>query len=102
MRPKSRAWSGDMKLSRSFAAVIRQLPYAMAIDVLLFYIVLRALDTIEDDMEAFKGDEASKCKHLRAFGDDYLGNESWRLEGVGGIVGRGSVGCAVGTADGIK
>ena len=76
----------DVKLgqvSRSFAAVIRQLPRGMAIDILIFYIVLRALDTIEDDMTFFAADLSVKCKHLRAFGADYLGNESWSMDGVG-------------------
>ena len=43
------------QVSRSFAAVIRQLPSELAVDILIFYLVLRALDTIEDDMDAFKG-----------------------------------------------
>ena len=76
----------DVKLgevSRSFAAVIRQLPRDMAIDILIFYIVLRALDTIEDDMEFFKSDLKVKCTHLRAFGSKYLGNEKWSMQGVG-------------------
>lgn len=71
------------QVSRSFAAVIRQLPREMVLDILLFYLVLRALDTIEDDMEAFKADETRKCAHLKAFADDYLGNEAWSLDGVG-------------------
>ena len=71
------------EVSRSFAAVIRQLPSDLAVDILIFYLVLRALDTIEDDMEAFKGKEADKMKHLRAFGRQYLGDASWTMEGVG-------------------
>jgi phytoene/squalene synthetase len=35
------------KVSRSFAAVIRQLPSGLCIDILIFYLVLRALDTVE-------------------------------------------------------
>ena len=76
----------DVKLgqvSRSFAAVIRQLPRETAIDILIFYIVLRALDTIEDDMEAFKDDLSVKCAHLRAFGSKYLGDAKWSMSGVG-------------------
>jgi hypothetical protein len=42
------------KVSRSFAAVIRQLPKGLCLDILIFYLALRALDTIEDDMTAFK------------------------------------------------
>jgi len=76
----------DVKLgevSRSFAAVIRQLPKQMTIDVLVFYIVLRALDTIEDDMTAFKSRPGVKQAELRAFGRTYLGDEVWRMDGVG-------------------
>ena len=44
-----------VKVSRSFAAVIRQLPRGLCMDILIFYLALRALDTIEDDMTTFKG-----------------------------------------------
>lgn len=54
-------------VSRSFAAVIRQLPEKCCLDVLIFYLVLRALDTVEDDMTAFGKDNAVKIKHLKAF-----------------------------------
>ena len=43
------------EVSRSFASVIRELPAGLSLDVLIFYLVLRGLDTVEDDMEAFKG-----------------------------------------------
>jgi farnesyl-diphosphate farnesyltransferase len=54
-------------VSRSFAAVIRQLPEKCCLDVLIFYLVLRALDTIEDDMTAFDKSHAVKVKHLKDF-----------------------------------
>jgi len=76
----------DVKLgevSRSFAAVIRQLPPTLVLDILIFYLVLRALDTIEDDMAAFKDDISVKIKHLNAFGSDVLGDEAWSMSGVG-------------------
>lgn len=38
------------KVSRSFSAVIQQLPEELKDAVCIFYLVLRALDTIEDDM----------------------------------------------------
>jgi len=41
------------KVSRSFAGVIAQLPPELQVDVAVFYLALRALDTIEDDMTAF-------------------------------------------------
>jgi farnesyl-diphosphate farnesyltransferase len=43
------------KVSRSFSAVIRQLPKGLGLEILIFYLTLRALDTVEDDMEAFIG-----------------------------------------------
>lgn len=73
------------QVSRSFAAVIRQLPDELAWDILIFYLVLRALDTIEDDMDAFKTTPQVKCDHLSAFGDKYLGNENWTMDGVGEV-----------------
>jgi len=76
----------DVKLgqvSRSFAAVIRQLPADVILDIMVFYLVLRALDTIEDDMDAFKGHEGDKIAHLRAFGGKYLGDGAWSMAGVG-------------------
>lgn len=50
------AFCGQMldKVSRSFAAVIRQLPVTLALPVCVFYLVLRALDTVEDDMDLSK------------------------------------------------
>eukprot|EP00501_MAST-03F_sp_TOSAG23-6_P001576 GSMAST32.ASY1.ANO1.1641.1 assembled CDS len=42
------------KVSRSFAAVIRQLPDELALPICVFYLVLRVLDTIEDDMNIEK------------------------------------------------
>mmetsp|Transcript_1664 Transcript_1664/g.4830 ORF Transcript_1664/g.4830 Transcript_1664/m.4830 type:complete len:479 (-) Transcript_1664:515-1951(-) len=38
------------KVSRSFAVVIQQLPPQLRDPVCIFYLVLRALDTVEDDM----------------------------------------------------
>jgi len=82
---KDRAFADEKlgQVSRSFAAVIRQLPAEMAMDILIFYLVLRALDTIEDDMESFKSHPETKCEHLRNFGRKYLGDGSWTLKGIG-------------------
>jgi farnesyl-diphosphate farnesyltransferase len=41
-------------VSRSFAAVIRQLPVSLAVPTCVFYLVLRALDTVEDEMDLHK------------------------------------------------
>ena len=75
-----------VKVSRSFAAVIRQLPGTMLVDVLVFYLVLRALDTIEDDTTAFAS-HAVKEAHLRNFSKSALtdkkNKQEWSMDGVG-------------------
>ena len=71
------------KVSRSFAAVIRQLPKGLCNDILVFYLVLRALDTIEDDMEAFKGQEDVKINHLNTFHSVALYTKGWNMKNVG-------------------
>ena len=48
------------QVSRSFAAVIRQLPESLALPTCAFYLVLRALDTVEDEMDFSKFSAASK------------------------------------------
>jgi len=79
------AFCNDMlgKVSRSFASVIRQLPQGLCLDILVFYLVLRALDTIEDDMEAFKGKEHEKIVYLQSFHRIALLEDEWNLHGVG-------------------
>lgn len=52
------------KVSRSFAIVIQQLPEELKDAVCVFYLVLRGLDTVEDDMTL---DEAEKERLLRQF-----------------------------------
>ena len=71
------------KVSRSFAAVIRQLPKGLCLDIMIFYLALRALDTIEDDMEAFVGKESEKLYHLNNFYRTALVTEGWTMDGVG-------------------
>eukprot|EP00891_Asterochloris_glomerata_P003150 jgi/Astpho2/3150/Aster-03429 len=48
----NQAFCYDMlnKVSRSFAIVIQQLPQELRTPICVFYLVLRALDTVEDDM----------------------------------------------------
>lgn len=67
------------KVSRSFAAVIRQLPDELSDVVCLFYLILRALDSIEDDMDLVQD---TKIDLLRQF---YTKNfeKGWKLENVG-------------------
>ena len=50
--------------------------------VCVFYLVLRGLDTVEDDMQAFVGREPEKLAHLRAF-HAYLRDPTWHMTGVG-------------------
>jgi farnesyl-diphosphate farnesyltransferase len=69
-------------VSRSFAAVIRQLPASILKDVAIFYLVLRALDTVEDDMVAFESNDI-KCQHLLSFHKTALADPSWSMDGVG-------------------
>ncbi len=70
------------KVSRSFALVIQTLPDDLRVSVCVFYLVLRALDTIEDDMTAFKPNPAKKLTLLRTFASK-LTKRSWKLLGVG-------------------
>jgi farnesyl-diphosphate farnesyltransferase len=70
------------KVSRSFAAVIRQLPKQLLVDIMIFYLVLRALDTIEDDTTAFKS-HADKILKLKEFHKFALVDSTWTLDGVG-------------------
>jgi farnesyl-diphosphate farnesyltransferase len=71
------------KVSRSFASVIRALPRGVCVDILVFYLALRALDTIEDDMTAFKGKEHEKIDHLNNFYQTGLITDGWSMDGVG-------------------
>jgi len=71
-----------VKVSRSFAGVIRQLPPSMLVDILIFYLVLRALDTIEDDMTAFESNKV-KVKLLKEFHKTALVDPNWTMDGVG-------------------
>lgn len=70
------------KVSRSFAAVIRQLPSEMLVDVLIFYLVLRALDTVEDDMTFFESNE-KKVEVLLSFHKTALVDPAWTMMGCG-------------------
>lgn len=71
-----------VKVSRSFAAVIRQLPSTMLVDILVFYLVLRALDTVEDDTTAFASTDV-KVAHLLNFHKNALQDPEWSMDGVG-------------------
>lgn len=49
--------------------------------ICVFYLTLRALDTVEDDMQNFKTVE-EKTHHLHNF-YTYLDTEGWNMDGVG-------------------
>mmetsp|Transcript_28945 Transcript_28945/g.33313 ORF Transcript_28945/g.33313 Transcript_28945/m.33313 type:complete len:784 (-) Transcript_28945:145-2496(-) len=70
------------KVSRSFAAVIRQLPPSLVVDVMIFYLVLRALDTVEDEMKNFASNDI-KIGHLLEFHKTALGDPKWTMDGIG-------------------
>lgn len=70
------------KVSRSFALVITILPDDLRISVCIFYLVLRGLDTIEDDMKRFEGKLQTKVKLLRGFSKK-LSSSNWSLQTVG-------------------
>ncbi|KAH3659526.1 hypothetical protein OGATHE_005571 [Ogataea polymorpha] len=65
--------------SRSFVAVIMELNPELRNVVMLFYLVLRALDTIEDDMTL---DTELKIPMLRTF-DSKLNLKEWTFHGSG-------------------
>ena len=67
------------KVSRSFAVVIQQLPEELKNPVCLFYLILRGLDTIEDDMNI---DNSVKKDMLLTFADR-INKEEFTLENVG-------------------
>lgn len=67
------------KVSRSFALVIQQLPDKLKDPVCLFYLILRVLDTLEDDM---KFDTEEKLPLLRNF-YQYIGDEKWYMKDIG-------------------
>lgn len=68
-----------VKVSRSFAAVIAELPEELREPICNFYLVLRGLDTVEDDMSV---DVAKKVVELRAF-YKHLYEPGWNLSGYG-------------------
>lgn len=76
---KEFCYSALNKVSRSFAMVIQQLPEDLKDAVCIFYLVLRALDTVEDDM---KFPEEQKWPLLREFHKKSF-DETFKLSGVG-------------------
>ncbi len=67
------------KVSRSFAVVIQQLPEELRAPVCLFYLILRGLDTVEDDMQI---DHDLKVELLKNFATR-MNQEDFTLDNVG-------------------
>ncbi len=67
------------KTSRSFARVIQELDPELRHPVCLFYLILRGLDTIEDDMTL---DPELKVEMLRDF-ENILCKKGWNFQGSG-------------------
>ncbi len=67
------------QVSRSFAVVIQQLPYELRDPVCVFYLVLRGLDSVEDDMTYA---EDKRLPLLRTF-HEKCRQDGWKIEGVG-------------------
>ena len=76
---KAFCYAALSKVSRSFAVVIQQLPEELKDPVCIFYLILRALDTVEDDMEL---DEKRKLELLSTFHEKSYDPE-FRLTGIG-------------------
>lgn len=67
------------KVSRSFSVVIHQLPADLRMPVGLFYLILRGLDTVEDDMSI---DSKYKSVLLSGFADR-MNREAFTLSNIG-------------------
>lgn len=67
------------QVSRSFAVVIQQLPYELRDPVCVFYLVLRGLDSVEDDMTY---EEDKRLPLLRTF-HEKCRQDGWNIKGVG-------------------
>ncbi|KLJ13267.1 farnesyl-diphosphate farnesyltransferase [Blastomyces silverae] len=65
--------------SRSFVAVCQELHPELLLPVVVFYLVLRSLDTIEDDMTIGIGEKEPLLRNFHTHIDD----ESWTFEGSG-------------------
>ncbi|KXN90347.1 Squalene synthase [Leucoagaricus sp. SymC.cos] len=74
-----RCWEFLDKTSRSFSAVIKELEGDLARTICLFYLVLRGLDTIEDDMTI---PDDVKQPILRKF-HEHVVTPGWNFDGNG-------------------
>lgn len=67
------------QVSRSFALVIQELPHELKDAVCLFYLILRGLDTVEDDMNL----PEAKKQYLLANFHEFIFDSEWNIDGVG-------------------
>jgi len=67
------------RVSRSFALVIQQLPWELRDPICIFYLVLRGLDTIEDDM---KLEMKVKAPLLLNF-HEIIEKDGWNMKNIG-------------------
>jgi farnesyl-diphosphate farnesyltransferase len=67
------------KTSRSFARVIQELDPELRHPVCLFYLILRGLDTVEDDMTL---DPELKVEMLKDF-ENIISKKGWNFNGSG-------------------
>ncbi|KAL0954204.1 hypothetical protein HGRIS_005332 [Hohenbuehelia grisea] len=74
-----RCWEFLDQTSRSFSAVIKELEGDVARTICLFYLVLRGLDTIEDDMTI---PDSVKQPLLRSFHEKTV-TPGWKFDGCG-------------------
>lgn len=72
-------YSALNEVSRSFAVVIQQLPKELRDPVCIFYLVLRGLDSVEDDMTY----EAEKRLALLRDFHQKCETDGWKIVGVG-------------------
>lgn len=67
------------KTSRSFSAVIQELHPELLVPTALFYLILRGLDTIEDDMTIPLEEKTSLLREFH----NYIEKEGWNYKGCG-------------------
>jgi farnesyl-diphosphate farnesyltransferase len=58
-------------VSRSFSEVIKNLPQTLSLEIMTFYLMLRALDTVEDDITAFNSNKEERARYLKIFYKDF-------------------------------
>ncbi|KAL9652562.1 hypothetical protein ABK040_000131 [Willaertia magna] len=70
------------QVTRSFAVVIQELPEELKEPICIFYLVLRGLDTVEDDTEYLKDKTKEKDELLRTF-HERIEDSNFHLDNCG-------------------